>query len=233
MSLHALYKWALTFVIIAISALLFSCGNAPKANIQPATHTMADSLRAKVTFEIPVANDDPSEVAGVLWAVPQKRYRLELSGTMGIGVASVLWKEQNWKVYLPTEDRTLTGEGVLLQIPGIQLPPISIHRLLAPIWGDWSIPDSQLVKRYALQDKQIWEWQDSSDQQPLTLRAEFLTSNHQLVALVFVNDNPDLQVRLEPANKDILVWQAGRLLMTIKTEQVRRDLTWKSSIWKL
>ena len=52
---------------------------------------LPDSLKAKFSIEVNDSVEGSHSLSGVLFAVPYKRYRMEFSGPMGIGVASVLW----------------------------------------------------------------------------------------------------------------------------------------------
>ncbi|MBR2057861.1 MAG: hypothetical protein IJ982_02905, partial [Fibrobacter sp.] len=49
-----------------------------------------DSLRAKMAITLVDQNGKEQNLEAVLFSVPGKRYRMELTGPMGIGVASLL-----------------------------------------------------------------------------------------------------------------------------------------------
>ena len=55
----------------------------------------------------------------MLFSVPGKRYRMELTGTLGIGVASLLWLPDGWQMVFPTEKMYMKGTGYMV---GLLLP---------------------------------------------------------------------------------------------------------------
>ena len=73
-----------------------------------------DSLRAKFQLNITQENGDVQEFDAVLFSVPGKRYRLELTGPLGIGVASMLWMESGWQMVFPTEKLYVKGNGYMV-----------------------------------------------------------------------------------------------------------------------
>lgn len=99
-----------------------------------------DSLRVKLVVELPMPDSSQEEVDGVLWAKPGERYRLELSGPLGIQVASLLWTKEGWVGLLPSQERFIQSKGDTVKIPGVLLPATSIHRLLAYAWGMTEAP---------------------------------------------------------------------------------------------
>lgn len=89
-----------------------------------------DSLRAK--FKLVIVNSDNSEqnLDAVLFSVPGKRYRMELTGPMGIGVASMLWTEAGWTITFPTEKRYVKGAGYMVGLLNdSSLPLVHIHQV--------------------------------------------------------------------------------------------------------
>jgi len=74
---------------------------------------LPDSARVKAVVSVSQEN-----LSAVLFAVPNERYRLELSGTFGLSAASILWKKDGWKVVLPHNDRYMEGVGDCVSILG-------------------------------------------------------------------------------------------------------------------
>ncbi len=223
-------------LVFGMLAFLFvSCGShLPKPSLQyegiAIDSSRIDSLRAKFSLQIANEKAEPEELDGVLWAVPGQRYRVELNGPMGIGLASLLWVEGQWQVYVPSEDLQTRGEGYRPQVPGLALPEISIHRLLGPIWGEWNLPDSIHATRYQLPPLSIWEFVDEDSTR---IRAEFSLATGNLLAVVFVNEDVESQIRIEARKDEIRVIRGGRWLMTLIPSEIKKDLKWKSSLWRI
>lgn len=96
-----------------------------------------DSLRAK--FSLTMAGKDGKEqnFDAVLFSVPGKRYRMELTGPMGIGVASVLWKEDGWFVVFPTEKMYVQGAGYMVGLfSDSTIPMVHIHQVASIFEGN-------------------------------------------------------------------------------------------------
>lgn len=132
--------------------ILASCSRHPAVNqgipgAEPGQ--VPDSLRVKLTVQIPLPDSTEDEVDGVLWAKPGKSYRLELSGPLGIQVASLLWTKEGWVGLLPSQERYVQGKGEIVMIPGVLLPPVSIHKLLSFAWGKQELSDGSLRYEYA------------------------------------------------------------------------------------
>lgn len=95
-----------------------------------------DSLRAKFKLTLFDKNGKEQEFDAVLFSVPGKRYRMELTGAMGIGVASVLWKEDGWQVVFPTEKMYVKGAGYMVGIfSDNSIPMVHIHQVASIFEG--------------------------------------------------------------------------------------------------
>lgn len=106
-----------------------SAGEASKDVVQ-------DSLRAKFLLTIAADNDSPQELDAVLFSVPGKRYRMELTGPMGIGVASMLWMEEGWTMTFPTEKLYMKGAGYMVGLlNNASIPMVHIHQVAALFEG--------------------------------------------------------------------------------------------------
>ncbi|MCL4102245.1 hypothetical protein [Fibrobacter sp. HC4] len=100
-----------------------------------------DSLRAKFKLTI-VQNGENQELDAVLFSVPGKRYRMELTGPMGIGVASMLWTEEGWLMTFPTEKLYVKGVGYMVGLLNDRsLPLVHIHQIAAFFEGKL-LPDN-------------------------------------------------------------------------------------------
>lgn len=89
----------------------------------------ADSLRAKFKLTI-VQEGDEQNLDAVLFSVPGRRYRMELTGPMGIGVASLLWTDSGWTMTFPTEKLYVKGVGYMVGLLNDKsLPLVHIHQV--------------------------------------------------------------------------------------------------------
>lgn len=108
-----------------------------------------DSLKAKATF-ISIAPDGSEEkLSGVLFAVPGKRYRLELSASL-VGAATLLWQEEAWTLLLPTEEKYLRGKGYEIRMAGTLLTGIDVRQMAGLFWGQLLPLDYQAAEKRPL-----------------------------------------------------------------------------------
>lgn len=95
-----------------------------------------DSLRAKFSLTMVGKDGKEQNFDAVLFSVPGKRYRMELTGPMGIGVASVLWKEDGWFVVFPTEKMYVQGAGYMVGLfSDNTIPMVHIHQVASIFEG--------------------------------------------------------------------------------------------------
>lgn len=132
-----------TFFWIAclfIAGLFVGCaGNkaaAPVVSNEQAAEVPQDSLKAKFLLTIVQPNGDEQNLDAVLFSVPKKRYRMELTGPMGIGVASMLWTEKEWFMTFPTEKMYVKGAGFMVGLLNDRtLPLVHIHQVASLFEG--------------------------------------------------------------------------------------------------
>ena len=97
---------------------------------------VTDSLKAKFKFSLFDKSGKEQEFDAVLFSVPGKRYRMELTGAMGIGVASLLWKEDGWQVVFPTEKMYVKGAGYMVGLfSDSTIPMVHIHQVASVFEG--------------------------------------------------------------------------------------------------
>ena len=110
--------------------LLEGCASSPKTSLpKQTTQISTDSLRASFSMEFQNGEGSWQQFSAVLFSVPGKRYRIELSGPMGIGVASLLWTDSLWSIIFPTERSYLQGNGYLVGVIGSSdFPLVNIHQ---------------------------------------------------------------------------------------------------------
>lgn len=105
-----------------------------------------DSLRAKFLLTIlqqdtATGNVTTQELDAVIFSVPGKRYRMELTGPLGIGVASLLWQEEGWQMTFPTEKLYMKGMGYMVGLLNNDaIPMVHIHQV-ADIFDGRLLPE--------------------------------------------------------------------------------------------
>ena len=142
-------------IIVMLFALCVLVGCAGKKPVvepvasgsETSTEAPRDSLRAK--FLLKISQQDSAtgklvtqEFDAVLFSVPGKRYRMELTGPLGIGVASLLWQEDGWQMTFPTEKLYMSGVGYMVGLLNNDaLPLVHIHQV-ADIFDGRLLPEN-------------------------------------------------------------------------------------------
>ena len=128
---HGAFLRGLLFLLLMACVLAGCTGGKPST--VPAVQSAeapADSLKALFSLTIYSPDGKTQDLDAVLFSVPNKRYRMELTGSLGIGVASLLWLEEGWQMVFPTEKMYVKGAGYmvgLLNDPS--LPLVHIHQV--------------------------------------------------------------------------------------------------------
>ena len=92
----------------------------------------ADSLKAIFSLTIHSPDGKSHDLDAVLFSVPNKRYRMELTGSLGVGVASLLWLPERWQMVFPTEKMFMEGAGYMVGLfNDPSLPLVHIHQVAA------------------------------------------------------------------------------------------------------
>lgn len=196
-----------------LGLLLFGCARHPApalAGVSMDSAPPPDSLRVKLLIELPMPDSTTEEVDGVLWAKPGERYRLELTGPLGMQMASLLWTREGWTGLVPPQERFVQGNGEVVSIPGVLLPPISVHRLLAFAWGEMVPADSS---------------------QPYRLERD--PQSGRLLALVFPAMFPGAELRFEYSEAQVRILRGHHWLMTLQIRERKSDLKWGAGVWRL
>lgn len=142
---------SLYFIAAACLAFtLFGCAGvfapAPSSSRTVAAEApVRDSLRAKFVLTVVDSTGKDQELDAVLFAVPHLRYRMELTGPMGVGVASLLWTTDGWNMVFPTEKKYIAGMGYMVGIVGDNtIPMVPIHQM-ADIFDGILVPENSEV----------------------------------------------------------------------------------------
>jgi hypothetical protein len=149
-----LLKFIYSILVLFAMCILAGCAG-KKPVVEPANatadsnavvETPRDSLRAKFLLTIYQQDSATQEIKtqefdAVLFSVPGKRYRMELTGPLGIGVASLLWQEDGWQMTFPTEKLYMKGVGYMVGLLNNDaLPMVHIHQV-ADIFDGRLLPE--------------------------------------------------------------------------------------------
>ncbi|MDR2582984.1 MAG: hypothetical protein LBC75_05835 [Fibromonadaceae bacterium] len=110
-----------------------SCSSRPKTYFGDKQVALPDS--AKVKAVIAVSQGSVNEkLSAVLFAVPNENYRLELSSnTLGLSAASILWKQEGWRIVFSHNERYMEGNGDCVFIP--VYGGVNIHKFSLLFFG--------------------------------------------------------------------------------------------------
>lgn len=224
------------FFGVAFLALMGTfCGCSPhlaKGPVEQSEGLAPDSLKAKFSVKTQDPVDGSHTLSGVLFAVPYKRYRMEFSGPMGIGVASLLWKEGDWSLVLPAQKAYVTGKGYLVGgVAGI--PLFDIHRVAALFWGD-ALPRGGTVDsvRTDLGEKKIFGTG--------ALGIPFVATCDGDGRIVKISQNAERLEFSDYALFEKLVvplnavfFQRENAVLEIRLKSVKTDAEWGTGTWRL
>jgi len=119
-------------LILIIGVQTFSCTQRPQTHFGDKQVALPDS--AKVKAIISVSQGSVREkLSAVLFAVPNEKYRLELSGSLGLSAASILWKRDGWIIVYSQDERYMQGEGDCIFIP--VYGGVNIHKFSLLFFG--------------------------------------------------------------------------------------------------
>ena len=179
------------FLLFLLSFYLTGCvGGKQSTSVDVnAENAPVDSLKAKFTLTIFAPDGKTQDLDAVLFSVPNKRYRMELTASLGIGVASLLWLEEGWQMVFPTEKMYMKGAGYmvgLLNDPS--LPLVHIHQVAGLFDGhvlpenleEISVRDSLYVDSVS-QDSAVLKIHEARD--PLTRHYTYAEKNGEMLWL--------------------------------------------------
>ncbi len=199
---------------------------------------LTDSLKIKTDFEFNTPEGKTENFSGMLFAVLGERYRLELSTTFGISVASLLWNSGNWAVTFPTEKFYYQGSGNRIEFAG-DFPSVDIHELASLFWGDVSerlkdtisvTADSSLAQvTVSGRDDQKQIQKVTRDLKGRILSVETLgLRGHERID--FQEWKP-FGTLWFPAK--VALAREGENFLTLKIKNVVKNASWGAGIWKL
>lgn len=211
-------------LLLALASFLFSgCAKSPGEAPGLETSPGADSLRAKFTLEMPDASGRWSSFSAVLFSVPGKRYRLELSGPLGVGFASMLWTDSAWTFVFPTERKFLRGRGYMIgKADDASFPRVDIHQLAGFFEGKFLPASYEEVSAAEEGGVRVVEAVDSTGRQ-----FRFGAKDGEVAWLERGTDRADFD------GEQISISRGGERSLRIRIKNVRRDVTWNSGVWRL
>ena len=196
-----------------------------------------DSLKAKFSIEVKDSEEGSQTLSGVLFAVPYKRYRMEFSGPMGVGVASVLWSDTGWTLTVSTQKKYAQGKGYVLGgFAGI--PFFDIHQVAGFFWGE-ALPRGgtvDSVRSFLTADSLEWKkiWGTGASGIPFVAvrngDGRIVEVSQGADRLEFV-DYAEFGTVVSPV--ETRVFREGDWMMTIRIKKVQTDAEWGSGTWRL
>ena len=197
-----------------------------------------DSLRAKMAITLVDQNGKEQNLDAVLFSVPGKRYRMELTGPMGIGVASMLWTEEGWTMTFPTEKLYMKGRGYMVGLFGEpSIPTVNIHQIAGFFDGIY-VPAN--VETVARRDSAGMELVDAKD--PMGLRFTYAKQDDMVlwISRVAPDGKPEVLNFLEYREFEgrllasrILVERGGAKYLEIRVKKITHGKPFSPGTWRL
>ena len=238
------------FLLLLLSLFLTGCvgGKQTMPVDVNAEGAPTDSLKAKFTLTIYGEDGKSHELDAVLFSVPHKRYRMELTGALGIGVASLLWLEEGWRMVFPTEKMYMKGAGYmvgLLNDPS--LPLVHIHQVAGFFEGnvlpenleEISVRDTLYVDS-ASQDSAVVKIHDARDS--FTRHYAYAEKNGEVLWLATLGrDGKDEKLVIEAYKEfngvktpsKILFVRNDKTFLEIRVKKIQRGKPFGSGTWRL
>ena len=225
--------------LLAWLLLTQACTTAPKTETPYDAEKITqapDSLKAKASFEATNRDGSKEKLTGVIFGVPGQRYRLELSGTMGVGVASLLWNHGQWTLVFPTEEKYLKGNGERITVPGTVLSDINVHLLAGLFWGNLlPFPKEDAV----IKNQGKWlEWEPR-----IGMLYRAVVGEKGWVKSVETIENGKAQVRVDYGDPQSISgrwlpkWarfsRGGKQFLEVSFKDMDEKASWGSGVWKL
>ncbi len=226
------------FAIFAFAWIFVGCGpRLAKGSAESLEIVPPDSLKAKFSIEVNDPEEGLQTLSGVLFAVPYKRYRMEFSGPIGVGVASLLWIDTGWTLTVSTQKAYAQGKGTVLGgFAGI--PHFDIHQIAGFFWGE-ALPRNgtvDSVRNVFISDSLEWKRIAGTGENGIPFVA-LRNGNGRIVEvsqgmdrLEFV-DYAEFGTVVAPV--ETRAYREGNLMMTIRLKKVQTDAEWGEGTWRL
>lgn len=230
-------------VLCAVTVWLAGCASSkpavePTAQAMVAEEVKLDSLRAKMGVTLVDDKGKEQNLDAVLFSVPGKRYRMELTGPLGIGVASLLWLEDGWQMTFPTEKLYMKGAGYMVGLLGEpSIPTVNIHQIAGFFDGVYVPAGAETVAR---RDSSGIEIVDAKD--PMGLRFTYAKQGDNVlwISRKAPDGKPEVLNFLEYREFEgrllasrILVERGGEKYLEIRVKKVNRNKSFSPGTWHL
>ena len=237
--------FALILFVLLSSLLLAGCAGGKKttASVAGSVEAPADSLKAKFSITIYSEDGSSQDLDAVLFSVPNKRYRMELTAMMGVGVASLLWLESGWQMVFPTERMYVTGAGYMVGLfTDPSIPMVHIHQV-AGLFDGKVLPEKleEVSTRDSVaNDSAVVKIREARD--PFTRRYTYAEKNGEVLWLETLGrDGKDEKLVIEEYKvfsgvktpSKISFIRDGATFLEIRVKKVYRDKSFSSGTWRL
>lgn len=123
-----------------------------KTNSVPRTPVRAVRAETRVRLR---ANDRTMHFEAVVVA-DSSRGRMEALGPFGVALATVVWRDSTWSVWLPSQGALVRGTGDSLSLPVVGMRTIRPRELVAPLLGNaFSAPAGTPLRKVGGDDHQV------------------------------------------------------------------------------
>ena len=233
--------------LIGLACLLLVCllcgcaGKKPAvdgAPVEVPVEVATDSLRAKMAMTLVDAGGKTQNLDAVLFSVPGKRYRMEMTGPMGIGVASMLWKEEGWTMVFPTEKLYMEGRGYMVGLFGEpSIPMVNIHQVAGFFDGDY-VPSGVKVEQE--RDSLGMKIVDAVDQFGTHLSYALAEGQVQWISRTGRDDKPEVlrfmgyrQFEGKTLAEKIVFERDGNMFLEMRLKKVTHGKPFSPGTWRL
>ena len=197
-----------------------------------------DSLRAKMAMTLVDVSGKEQNLDAVLFSVPGKRYRMEMTGPMGIGVASMLWKEEGWTMVFPTEKLYMEGRGYMVGLFGEpSIPMVNIHQVAGFFDGEY-VPSGVKVEQE--RDSLGMKIVDAVDQFGTRLTYAQKDGLVQWISRIGRDDKPEVlrflgyrQFEGKTLAEKIVFERDGKMFLTMRLKKVTHGKPFSPGTWRL
>lgn len=232
------------FLLLVLSLFLTGCvgGKQSTAPVAQSVETPADSLKALFSLTIFSPDGKTQDLDAVLFSVPNKRYRMELTGSLGIGVASLLWLEDGWQMVFPTEKMYMKGAGYMVGLfNDPSLPLVHIHQV-AGLFDGHVVPEKleEISVRDSVIDSSMVKIHESRD--ALTRRFTYAEKDGEVLWLETLGRDGKTEKLIIEEYKEfkgvktpskILFVRESEKFLEIRVKRVTRGKSFGTGTWRL
>lgn len=197
-----------------------------------------DSLRAKMAVTIVDDNGKEHNLDAVLFSVPRLRYRMEFTGPLGIGVASMLWTDEGWTMVFPTEKLYMKGRGYMVGLfNASSIPMVNIHQVAGFFNGEYVPEGAKPVSELDSAGLKIVEATD-----PVGMRLTYAVRDGRVewISKKGRDGKPEMLKFLDykelegrPLAGKIVFERDGKMFLEMRLKKVTHGKSFGSGTWRL